>query len=423
METKPTFFISSTIYDFRDLRSALKHYLESLDFKVYLSEENDFLKDTAKHSYDACLDTIEKVDYFILLIGGRVGGWYDKDNKVSITQQEYKVAYEQAKKGKLKILSFVRDEIWTIKEDRRQLEKLFLENFEKSKENQIKDIMNQPTNFINDAEFIFNFINEVGKNKETKKALDDKEILPASNWIHSFKSFKDIIDVIDTTLLVNQNLNLKKMKANLKFEIINNLRYLFYKSEGKFQHHIKKWGNDRSRFKNGVTLLNTISGSDIYWFSDIVRVCNNAKINSTVLKNSIISGMFLSYNTAIYCFEETELSIALKQLYSSINKFEFRAEQIFKFNIMIKLMEKIRDRPGYKKSDLFDIDYGDMLILFSLFDRADDIIKLSVAILKYLINSEDIIDLQKLNLNRPIDENYEEEFPSKTDVMKYLYKF
>jgi Domain of unknown function (DUF4062) len=41
---KPTVFISSTIYDFKDLRSAIKYYLEELGFEVFASDYNDFPK-------------------------------------------------------------------------------------------------------------------------------------------------------------------------------------------------------------------------------------------------------------------------------------------------------------------------------------------------------------------------------------------
>lgn len=65
---RPTFFISSTIFDFRDLRSALKFYLEEQGCQVLTSETNDFKKPLDEHSYDACLKAIEAADYFILLM-------------------------------------------------------------------------------------------------------------------------------------------------------------------------------------------------------------------------------------------------------------------------------------------------------------------------------------------------------------------
>jgi hypothetical protein len=61
----PTFFLSSTIYDFKDLRSALKHYLEEQGCSVLASEYNDLPKPLDVHSYDACLNAIMAADYFV----------------------------------------------------------------------------------------------------------------------------------------------------------------------------------------------------------------------------------------------------------------------------------------------------------------------------------------------------------------------
>src|SRR4051812_44893193 len=121
MAKKPTFFISSTIYDFRDLRSAIKFYLEEQGCTVLASEFNDFGQPLDVHSYEACLAQIATADYFVLLVGSRVGGWFDEAAKVSITQQEYRTAYELHLKGQLKILSFVRSDVWALKDDRKEL--------------------------------------------------------------------------------------------------------------------------------------------------------------------------------------------------------------------------------------------------------------------------------------------------------------
>ncbi len=61
--------------------------------------------------YEACLKNIEHADHFILPIGNRVGGWYDEFNRISITQREYRAAYERHQKGLLRIIILVRSEV------------------------------------------------------------------------------------------------------------------------------------------------------------------------------------------------------------------------------------------------------------------------------------------------------------------------
>jgi hypothetical protein len=89
---RPTIFLSSTVHDFADLRGALKDYLEQRGCRVLASEFTDFTRPLDKHSYEACLDTIQQADLFVLFIGRRVGGWFDEGKKISITRAEYEHA-------------------------------------------------------------------------------------------------------------------------------------------------------------------------------------------------------------------------------------------------------------------------------------------------------------------------------------------
>ena len=77
MPSNPTFFLSSTIYDFKDLRGAVKYELERRGCRVLASEHSDFGNALEENSYEACLKLIDQADYFVLFIGKRVGGIYD----------------------------------------------------------------------------------------------------------------------------------------------------------------------------------------------------------------------------------------------------------------------------------------------------------------------------------------------------------
>ena len=150
MKSKPSIFISSTIFDFEDLRSALKHWLEEQEYEVLLSEANDFPVERSTDSYQACLNAIDRCDYFILFIGSRVGGVFDKNEEISIARKEYRRAYELSQKGKLKIISFVRKTVWNYRHSQKELEKFLIEEFRNRKEldeTGIKKILNRPSDF------------------------------------------------------------------------------------------------------------------------------------------------------------------------------------------------------------------------------------------------------------------------------------
>ena len=193
---RPKFFLSSTIYDFKDLRSSIKFYLEELGYIIFASEFNDFPKPLDMHSYAACLETLVQSDYFILLIGSRVGGWYNRAEKLSITRQEYREAYKLHKQGKLKIITLVRSEVWQFREQRKELEK-YLKNSSLT-ESEVEKITTSPSKFATDANVIIDFIEEISRNSETSRAVKDQAEFPTANWIHTFSTFRDITDVIRT---------------------------------------------------------------------------------------------------------------------------------------------------------------------------------------------------------------------------------
>ena len=146
------------------------------------------------HSYQACLRAIAAADYFVLLIGARVGGWYDQPNRISITQQEYREAYKLHKSGKLKIIAFVRSEVWQVREDRKALA-AYLASLNIAEELK-KEITGYPSKFASDSEFIIDFINEVSRSSETLAAARGSGDFPTGNWMHTFHSFADVIEVL-----------------------------------------------------------------------------------------------------------------------------------------------------------------------------------------------------------------------------------
>ena len=176
------------------------------------SEFNDFKKPLDQHSYQACLEAIHAADYFVLFIGSRVGGWYDEPNRVSITQREYREAYELHRQGKLKLFCFVRAEVWQVKEERRELAK-FLDTVA-IEEGVKRSVSNFPSKSAADADFISSFLNEVGRNKETAAAVKSGSSAPTGNWINVFSDFRDIVRVIDGTLFTStpaEDLTLKRL--------------------------------------------------------------------------------------------------------------------------------------------------------------------------------------------------------------------
>jgi hypothetical protein len=184
--SRPRVFVSSTIFDFADLRSAIKYWLEESGYEVAASEFNDFPKDVEQNSYDACLTAIDSCQYFILLIGARAGGRVSASTSTTITMAEYRRAYERAKEGKLKIVALVRRSVWNLREDRGALADLIKSKYQEEhglSAEDVSSIRNHASRIVVDAEIIFAFISEVARADEMRAAAKDPAApLPVSNW-------------------------------------------------------------------------------------------------------------------------------------------------------------------------------------------------------------------------------------------------
>lgn len=324
MNNTPKVFISSTVYDFKDIRSALKFYLEEHGYIVYTSESSDFKVDVKVHSYEACLNLIDECDYFILLIGSRVGGWYDKENKISITRQEYRHAYQLHQQGGLQILSFVRNEVWQLKETRNELTR-YLENINSFDKDLIADIVNAPTKFANDAQFVSDFIQEVGKNAETKTAMQDKALLPTGNWIRLFDSFKDIIDSLKELIKINDldyKLNLEILKNELQAynlqvnEILRNCPNALYVTLNNLLNNAKKSESPYGEFILDKDDWETFI--PIFWYTSVIHYI---PIDVQVINQILTSKTFFNFNSQNQSFTKSPIYENLLELKKGIYTF------------------------------------------------------------------------------------------------------
>ena len=235
----PRVFISSTVHDFRDLRSGLKFWLEELGYEVMLSEYNDFAKSFDSNSYDSCLRAIDDCGYFVLLIGARTGGIYDANKGVSITRMEYQHAYKRLTEGRLKLLVFVRKEIWDVREDRKALERILREDYQAELEmsdQQIASLVNHRSHAVNNPEATFAFLEEVSRANEMKKATAVGTNFPPGNWIHVFNTFEEIAIALKQALRITGNLHRRALVLGVRQECIGNLRKLLLKRDNDFSH-------------------------------------------------------------------------------------------------------------------------------------------------------------------------------------------
>lgn len=93
---KPRLFISSTFYDFKQVRSDIDAFIDNLGYEPLRNEEGDipYGKEEALEEY--CYKEIKSVDILVSIIGGRFGS-ESKRNNSSVSQIELRTAIKENK--------------------------------------------------------------------------------------------------------------------------------------------------------------------------------------------------------------------------------------------------------------------------------------------------------------------------------------
>ena len=390
---KPRVFISSTIYDFKDLRSALKYFLEENNFEVVTSENVDFPNTNKNNSYQACLDAIETCDYFVLLIGARVGGTYkyktDKKTEIiTITRAEYRKAYELFKQEKIKIINFIRKEIYDVKEDRKGLEKVLLDFALQDGDRQ--NIAEHESKIIKDAGEVFRFVDEVSRNAEMRQAnKSDDTPYPAGNWMYQFSSFRDIVTVLKNTLKLNVDLHKQIVYENIKNEIAKNLTYLTEKQNGRIQTIFSYAQVDKNKLIDSKQLL--LTGEEIYKLYDFF-MCYSAlseNLSNRRMLQVLDSDVFFEYNKNEQKFEPNEIHKFITILVDKIDKAKLLYAGVQQQrNALIQYSEKFSITNWYSDKSLHNVDPLLFVFIINLTYVFDDIFELSKGFLHHYKNND-----------------------------------
>ncbi|MDP2781131.1 DUF4062 domain-containing protein [Devosia sp.] len=324
MARRPTFFLSSTIYDFRDLRGAIKFSLEARGCRVLASEYNDFGGNLDQHSYEACLGNIEQADFFVLLIGSRVGGWFDESTKTSITQKEYQHAYDLHIQGKLRLVTFVRQEVWQLKEERRELERFLSTTAMEESERDI--VARAPSRFASNAEFVSQFIAEVGRNVETGKAVKIGTAKPTGNWIHQFSNFRDIHDVLQPLAFTGMTSEDAAYRSALQGELLRVMSSLMSKRDDEVVDlgDLLEWALAKQRLTKDIRDQGYVDVDLTEWnlLSTIVLHCLGLQFETVVIDDALTSTVFLEYDANNGAYVQSAAYDALSNLWSTIRSFK-----------------------------------------------------------------------------------------------------
>ena len=190
----PFVFVSSTVTEFRDLRSAIAYTLRTQGFNVYLSEAAGFDVKGDRSAFEECFANIRESDFYILIIGNTRGTLFQEGT--SITRQEYRIARETfLAHGRPRLLMFLRNTT-----------EITLSG---SEQDRLKA-------GIDDAEHLKSFINEV----------KSPGIERSPNYLITFHDFEDLMTSLAGSMNLGRNLSEKLIRHSLLSELLSNLTHI-----------------------------------------------------------------------------------------------------------------------------------------------------------------------------------------------------
>lgn len=352
----PSIFISSTVSEFRDLRSALAYILRSNGFRVYLSEESDFNVRGDRSAFEECFENIRASDYYILLIGGKRGNLYE--DGVSITRQEYRIAREQ-------LLSSNRPRLHLYL--RKYVEDALSGNEEARERAGIDDI-----------DHLASFIKEVRQPK----------IESAPNYLKHFDDFEDVIVSVTNWLNIGKTFSETLLRYSLLAEILFNLSHLVSKIKGTVYPNHEYIA--RARREISITpqhIGQRISLPDDHVVSLTFMLTGrkpSSVLRSRIMGESLDQGIFLTFNSAKGVLEESPLHIALRQNLEDIQALRALDSPSALPQWDTELLQSIKLRwQGRPRS--MEVDSYSLAQAFVYHDRASNVFNGHIALCKQLL--------------------------------------
>lgn len=276
----PSVFISSTVRDLHDLRTAVAYNLRSQGFIVNLSEDPDFDVRGDRPAIDECLENVRASDFYLLLIGGRRGGLY-RDESISVTRKEYRVAREQfLTTGKPRQFLFLREQVESA--------------LSSSEEAQIES-------GIDDPDHLMSFIAEA----------ENPHVPNAPNYLTRFRDFSDLMNSLTGKLNIGKNVRETLIRHTLVAELSGNLarmsmrlRHAAYPIHGNMTTVVQQLNLSPTNLSGTVEISAEQRTRLTLAMPGIVR---GADIVMDVTREAVNQGIFLEFNPSNGSFEESTI--------------------------------------------------------------------------------------------------------------------
>jgi len=368
-------FLSSTIYDFRDLRSALRFWFEELGYEVLMSEVSDFERRPDSSTFDACFEAIHYCDFYILLVGERYGSIFQ--DGISVTNQEFRVAKALADEKRIAMIPFVRKSIWQEAELA-------------AAAGGASTIRTADAQSAEQMARVLAFVQEL----KSTKLLDAEGNEGGNLWIYNFDTFADIIGALRIALRANTDITAQRALANLRKEIESNFaRVVSKQNDLPFPFHAPL---QLPEVRAAMALDVDAQGTTYLIEARVARTLaigltmarEFGRLQDEALEGAIHSGEFLRFDSQTRTFFETPELEIMRRLSGEIARVREMVELIGEAPFG-EITERIL---GGTPADARGIDVpGDYLVLGSIVLRSAENLMRLLATLHRWIDTGDLV--------------------------------
>ena len=393
----PSVFISSTVREFRDLRSAIAYTLRTQGYIVYLSEAAEFDVHGDRSAIEECFENIRNCDYYILIIGGIRGNLFDGDT--SITRQEYRVARDSYLSKKRPLINlFLRESIENVLQSTPEV---------------------QSEAGIDNPEHLKSFIFEVEK----------PPVEGTPNYLTRFRDFEDVIRSMATRLSLGRTLSEQLLRHSLLYELLSNLTHIVSKelTSAIPQHRsMKRTRKEIEISPEQLEKTMELSGDNLkHLVFALVGRTTSKELHVDCIEEAIRQGLFLRYNTTTALFEESAVHKALQQILTdmeALRRLDDHSIDNIRWDINI-LDAAMPQRRG--PENILCVKGWDLASAFSYYDRIENIYNVHIAVCKVLLGISEELEPYELTPITPVGEQEEQKIRShaiSVEEIAYLFK-
>lgn len=361
----PKVFLSSTVLDLADLRSAVRYLLEQYGFEVLSSESADFPHDLDAEARVAALAPIDDADYYVLIVGFRRGSVLPEG--ISVTRSEYRRARSLHREtGRPQLVLLARQDV-------------------------LEAVSRGPTYVAAEAEGDWDAIRAFVDEVTTAGNEGDP------NWIHGFRSFDDLATVLRTALRLSGPLRRRALEANLIEELAGNaqtflvrLKDLVLPAHGLLMPHVVPLPVEEDAY------LDRHQTASIHLFNFALPA--PTALAAIALSDAISSGEFLEFDAATGGMEMSEVQLAMLELRKRIARYE-------SLRAMLSSAASLREfatMRGDRADDRVPVSAELRLTLYAVRDELENVAGLTKTLWRYLARVDETLAVWAMNPPTPL---------------------